>query len=94
MLSELKVNVSTSVDRLAMAVCFTPSYNTLSYTSSTSSTRPCSRASSTTPFSKSSEYSAPVGLLGLMMTMPRVRDVILARMSARSGIQSFDSSHT
>jgi hypothetical protein len=43
--------------------------------------------------SSSSEYSAPVGLLGLMTTMPRVRGVILARMSSRSGIQPLASSH-
>ena len=33
------------------------------------------------------------GLLGLMITIPRVRGVIFARMSSRSGNQSEDSSH-
>lgn len=32
------------------------------------------------------------GLLGLMMTMARVRELILARMSSRSGSQPFASS--
>jgi len=38
--------------------------------------------------SVSGEYTAPVGLLGLMTTMALVRSVILARMSAMSGVQS------
>ena len=32
-------------------------------------------------------YNAPVGLLGLMMTIPRVRELILERRSSRSGYQ-------
>jgi hypothetical protein len=39
------------------------------------------------------EYTAPVGLFGLIITMPRVRGVIFARISSRSGNQSEDSSH-
>ena len=36
---------------------------------------------------------APVGLLGLITTMPLVLGVTLARMSSRSGIQPLASSH-
>jgi hypothetical protein len=46
----------------------------------------------TMAFRVSSGYTAPVGLFGLMMTMARVRGVILARMSSRSGSQSLASS--
>jgi hypothetical protein len=45
------------------------------------------RAISTSSRSRSSGYSAPVGLFGLMITIARVRRVILARISARSGSQ-------
>lgn len=37
-------------------------------------------------------YTAPVGLLGLMMTTARVRSVIFDAMSSRSGYQSACSS--
>ena len=43
--------------------------------------------------SKASEYSAPVGLLGLMTTMPLVLGVILDLMSSMLGIQPLASSH-
>ena len=38
------------------------------------------------------EYNAPVGLLGLMITIARVCGVILARMSSILGDQSVCSS--
>ena len=38
-----------------------------------------------------SEYTAPVGLLGLMTTMALVRLVILSRSISTSGLQSSDS---
>ena len=38
-------------------------------------------------------YTAPVGLLGLMITSARVRRVTLAARSSRSGAQSLASSH-
>ena len=50
-------------------------------------------AIATIALNRSSEYSAPVGLFGLMTTMPLVRGVILRRMSSRSGIQPLASSH-
>lgn len=45
------------------------------------------------PSTTSFGYTAPVGLLGLMMTRALVRSVIFEAMSARSGFQSDRSSH-
>ena len=52
----------------------------------------CLRAISTMPSSTSRGYRAPVGLLGLMMTIALVRGVILDSMSLRSGYHSASSS--
>ena len=56
--------------------------------------RSCSLARSTIFCRVSLEYTAPVGLLGLMTTMPLVRSVILEAMSSRSGFHPFSSSHS
>lgn len=48
---------------------------------------------SVSPLSTDGSYTAPVGLLGLMMTIALVRSLTLRSMSARSGIQSDCSSH-
>ncbi len=45
------------------------------------------------PSSTSLEYTAPVGLFGLMITIALVFGVIFALMSSRSGHQLACSSH-
>ena len=52
-------------------------------------TRRCRRAMSTRARTVSSEYTAPVGLFGLMTTIAWVFAVIFASMSSRSGFQPF-----
>ena len=47
---------------------------------------------SASPSSTSREYTAPVGLFGLITTIALVRGVIFERMSSRSGCHSRDSS--
>lgn len=86
------VTTVTSSAREAVGICLTPSKTSLSYISSEIITKPCSLAIFIISRKILAEYTAPVGLLGLISTMAFVRGVILFFILSASGCQPHFSS--